>query len=467
MANSVRDRLDHPVVDADAHWQEPIPVFLDYLADEGGPAMVDRFHAYYAKADSAWYEATPEERRAKRIKRRAWFSEPGRTLDRATSMLPGLMHERLPELGIDFAIVFPTLGIVSTRYADPELRRHAARALNRMNWELLSPYADRMTPAASIPTFTPEEAVDELRYCVETLGYKAAAYGGTMVRQTAEGKSYVDTLGLDSLYDYDPLWQAAVDLRVMLCDHGGSFDWGDRQSPSNFVFNHVNHFAHALHAACRGIVLGGVARRFPTLPFAFLEGGAGFAAQLQLALIEHWEKRTPEVIDAYLRPTNIDTGKFAELYERYANGRLAGRADDVLASFSTASPFRSPRELNDREVDDIDDFGASGLDSKDAIRSLFASQFFFGAEADDKMTAMAFRPDMGLSLRPLFSSDIGHFDVLDMSEVLGEAWGLVERKLLNEEQFRQFTFANVVDMHTRLNPSFFAGTAVERAVAAL
>jgi hypothetical protein len=66
----------------------------------------------------------------------------------------------------------------------------------------------------------------------------------------------------------------------------------------------------------------------------------------------------------------------------------------------------------------------------------------------------------------MFSSDIGHYDVLDMSEVLGEAWELVERGLLDEEQFRQFTFANAVDLQTRLNPGYFDGTAVDSAVSA-
>ena len=39
------------------------------------------------------------------------------------------------------------------------------------------------------------------------------------------------------------------------------------------------------------LFLGGVAHRFPSLRFAFLEGGAGWAAMLYADLLAHWRKR--------------------------------------------------------------------------------------------------------------------------------------------------------------------------------
>jgi hypothetical protein len=81
------------------------------------------------------------------------------------------------------------------------------------------------------------------------------------------------------------------------------------------------------------------------------------------------------------------------------------------------------------------------------------------------MTAWAFRAPH--ELHPLFSSDVGHFDVTDMSEVLEEAWELVEHGLIDADAFRQFTFENAARLHTALNPDFFKGTVVEGAVAKL
>jgi hypothetical protein len=64
----------------------------------------------------------------------------------------------------------------------------------------------------------------------------------------------------------------------------------------------------------------------------------------------------------------------------------------------------------------------------------------------------------------LSSSDISHFDVPDMTEVLEEAWELVEERGMSEEDFHAFTFGNAVKLWSSLNPQFFKGTVVESAV---
>jgi len=466
MSSEIRSRLDHPIVDADAHWLEPVPVFLEFLRDEGGTKAIDAFTELYSSLDGAWYGASQNERQARRLKRRAWWSDPWVTRDRATAMLPKLMHERLPELGIDYATVFPTLGLSCINYPDVDLRRAACRAMNKMSAEVFAGLRDRLEPVACIPIPHPDEAIDELEYVTEELGLKAILFGGSTIRTPAEGQGrpYVDTFGLDSAHDYDPFWQACRDRGVAVNDHGGSWTWPDRQSPTNFVFNHVGHFAEGLHASCRAIILGGVARRFPDLPFAFLEGGAGWAAALELNLQEHWEKRASGFIDEYLSPDNLDLDEFEALWEQYGDYRVGGTFDPDSTPNSPVTPFATMRDLVDREVDALDDFAASGITAKADIRALFEHNFFFGAEADDKLTWMAFRPELGVSLRPMFSSDIGHYDVLDMSEVVGEAWGLVKKGLLDEDQFRQFMFSNAVDLQTRLVPDFFDGTVVEAEV---
>ena len=68
-------------------------------------------------------------------------------------------------------------------------------------------------------------------------------------------------------------------------------------------------------------------------------------------------------------------------------------------------------------------------------------------------------------LSPMLGSDIGHFDVIDMSHVLAEAYELVEDELITADDFREFVFTNVARLHTALNPDFFRGTVVEEAVA--
>src|SRR5262245_26339326 len=208
----VRAQLSHPVIDGDGHWLEPIPIFFDFLRDAGGPAMVDRFRALFHDAFGSWYELTPEQRLARRQIRPPWWGEANNVLDRATAMMPALLYERLSEFGIDFAVVYTTIGLFAGSVAEDDLRRAYVRATNEMNAEMFTPYRDRLTPVAVVPTITPEEAVDELTYVREELGMKAVVITAPVRRPIAEyanGGSaptpfYVDAL-LDGPYDYDPV----------------------------------------------------------------------------------------------------------------------------------------------------------------------------------------------------------------------------------------------------------------------
>jgi hypothetical protein len=74
---------------------------------------------------------------------------------------------------------------------------------------------------------------------------------------------------------------------------------------------------------------------------------------------------------------------------------------------------------------------------------------------------------MGARLQVLFGSDIGHWDVSDIRAVLAEAYELVEHDQVTADGFRAFAFENAVKLHGRHNPSFFRGTCVENAAAAV
>ena len=74
---------------------------------------------------------------------------------------------------------------------------------------------------------------------------------------------------------------------------------------------------------------------------------------------------------------------------------------------------------------------------------------------------------LGARLNAIFSSDIGHFDVPDMTGVLPEAYEMVEKELATPADFRDFTFGNVVRLFGRVNPRFFEGTRVAAAAAAV
>ena len=61
--DQLRATLGHPIVDADAHQIEMVPLFLDILREVGGAKSVDQMRTQWRGRD-AWYRATPEERLA-------------------------------------------------------------------------------------------------------------------------------------------------------------------------------------------------------------------------------------------------------------------------------------------------------------------------------------------------------------------------------------------------------------------
>ena len=88
---AVRSSLDHPIIDADGHQLEVLPVVLDFVRDVGGPHIVDKFMQYLIHARRAFRE-TQEERNNRRTAVPVWWPVPTEnTLDRATTVLPALL----------------------------------------------------------------------------------------------------------------------------------------------------------------------------------------------------------------------------------------------------------------------------------------------------------------------------------------------------------------------------------------
>jgi predicted TIM-barrel fold metal-dependent hydrolase len=459
----VRERLPHPVIDADGHIIEFLPAIKDYLRDEGGAALVDGFDAVVS-APGSFDGLSLDERRAMGLFRFPWWAYPAEnTRDRATGMLPGLLYERLDEFGLDFAVLYPTLGLTAMAIEETDLRGGSVRAFNRCAADLFAPYSDRLTPVAMIPMNSPGEALDELDYCTSELGMKAVLLGGLVYRTLGEdlprGARWVDTFGPESPYDYEPVWARCVELGVAPTFHSSAMGWGSRISQNNYVFNHLGNFAQAGEATCRSLFLHGVPNRHPALRCAFLEGGAGWACGLYADLIGHFEKRGRGGIDRY-DPNNIDRELMTRLFQSHGPERFKKHLDELEAGLRILS----------RPEDRSDDFAASGVESAEDVRDIFLRNFRFGCEADDPLNATAFDTRMnplGARLRAIFSSDIGHWDVPDMREVLEEAWELVEKGLLTETDFRDFSFTNAATMWAEASPTFFEGTVVEETVAQL
>jgi predicted TIM-barrel fold metal-dependent hydrolase len=459
-------RLSHPVIDSDGHWIEYLPALTEYIKQEIGAQGAERYWAAVAA-----YFGDPRLNTAQRYEKRlpaaGWWPIPTKnTLDRATVMLPKLLHDRMGDLGLDFAVLYPTAPTltIGPYLEDEDIRRGGCRALNRYAADIFRDYEDRLTAVGVIPNHTPKEAIEELEYA-KSLGIKAVVFAGLVSRPAPGGNGgrYWDTLALDSDYDYDPVWAKCEELKIVPTFHTSTLNFGYRTQRTSFVYNHIGHFAAGCEAMCKAMFLGGVTLRFPKLKFAFMEGGAAWACNLYNDLVRHWNIRNPRALENF-NPANLDREYLVSLVSQHGNQLMKDLVNKQGWDRKGETAGVAPK------LEHLDDFWRCQIEKGEDLRNLFVDNLYFGCESEDPLNAMAFNTNanaFGARLNILLGSDIGHFDVLEMTEVIEEAWELVERGVLSEEQLKQFTFSNPARFWTHLDRDFFKGTAVEKQVKAV
>jgi predicted TIM-barrel fold metal-dependent hydrolase len=462
----IRANLDHPLIDGDSHIIEYTPVLLDFLRDAGGADAVADFGRQTRGGRSAgWYQMSWEERRYHRNMRAPWWALPTKnTYDRCTAMLPKLYHERMDDFGLDFAVLYPTVGLGFPALPDDEFRPLVCHAYNEYIADCYGPYADRMTPAAVVPLHTPEEGIRELEHAA-SLGLKVAMIPSFVRRpvpriahenpELAKQVTWLDNYAIESEHDYDPFWAKCVELGFAVAAHSGGMGFDDRKSMSNYMHNHMGHFAAAGEVLCKGLLMGGVTRRFPKLRVALLEGGVVNGSRLYVDIHGRWKKRNVDALEN-MNPANIDLAQARELFERYADETTLAGIDQLEETLGI--------NRGDVPLDVRDDFAAMGIEGPDDIRDLFIPHFYFGCEADDSLAFIAFNRKAYPTrdqVRAIMSFDLGHWDVTDMNGAAAEAYEQLEDGLIDEADFRTFAFGNSVQLYAGANPGFFDGTSVE------
>ena len=327
-----------------------------------------------------------------------------------------------------------------------------------------------MTFAGLIPMHTPEEAIAELRHCRE-LGIKVAALPEGVLRPipepAAEGASPFLWPGQTPLVRHlrsrkrlrlRPGVGRGPGARLPVTFHGGmGLRPGLWTFTNNYCANHIGVFGQNMFPLCKSLYLGGVTQRFSGMPFAFLECGVSWASQLLIDVVEHWHKRRPP------RPPAPRPGQPGRRRPGHLSGHLRRsrpRADGPPRP-GRAGPRPEAGRPAGAEV--YDDFAHLEAADEDELVRLFADSMYFGCEADDRGVVTAFSPmnPRGATVRAMFSSDIGHWDVPDISAVVPESFELVEDGLLTPEQYRMFVFDNAARLYTGADPDFFVGTAIE------
>lgn len=199
---------------------------------------------------------------------------------------PGPRVELMDELGIDRALMFPTLAsLVEERLRNDVRATHAIiHALNEWMLETWTyNYQDRIFPTPVITLPIVERAIEELEWVVER-GAKV------VLIRPAPVPSLDGTSRSPGLPEFDPLWQRVVDLGVLVAMHSSDSgyaryvnDWeGTREflpfKPSPFRSVAMGH--RPIEDAMAAMICHGALSRFSDLQIAVVENGSSFVRPL-------------------------------------------------------------------------------------------------------------------------------------------------------------------------------------------
>ena len=249
---------------------------------------------------------------------------------------------------------------------------------------LFTPYADRLTSAALIPMATPEEAVAELRYAVQELGFKSVVIAGHAIRKLTDDptdQAYrLDTFGIDSAYDYDPFWAACVELGVNPVTHSSL---QAHRSTRSVVQLRLQPHRRPGREPLRAGQVARDGRRFPALPRAadrFPRGRRRVGGQpagrpdRSLGQAPRRRDRRRSI------PAMLDVDALMGTLDGVRRAAGARSASTTSGPTFTRTPGR-PAEL--------DEFAAAGFTSVDEIIDVFSDRMYFGCEADDPLVGWA------------------------------------------------------------------------------
>ena len=211
---------------------------------------------------------------------------------------PGPRLELMDELGVDRALMFPTLAsLLEERMRDdPELTHAAIHAFNEWMFEEWTfNYQERIFPTPVITLPIVDKAIDELRWVVER-GAKVVLIRPAPVPGYRGSRSF-------GFAEFDPFWQAVVDADVLVAMHASDSGYaryqGDWTGPSEMLPFQLDAFRmfsiakRPVEDTMAALCCHGVFARFPELRVASIESGGDWVA----GFVEHLDdvyKKMPQ-----------------------------------------------------------------------------------------------------------------------------------------------------------------------------
>ncbi len=208
---------------------------------------------------------------------------------------PGPRLEVMDELGVDRALMFPTLAsLLEERMRDdPELTHVAIHALNEWMHETWTfNYQDRIfaTPVVTLPIV--DRAIEELEWVVER-GAKTVLIRPAPVPGYRGARSF-------AYPEFDPFWRKVVEADVLVSMHASDSGYARYQSdwtgPSEMLpfrldaFRMLTMGRRAIEDTCAAMTCHGLLTRFPDLRIALIENGANWVIPFLQSLHDTYKK---------------------------------------------------------------------------------------------------------------------------------------------------------------------------------
>jgi predicted TIM-barrel fold metal-dependent hydrolase len=184
---------------------------------------------------------------------------------------PEMYKLAMERAGIDYMVVYPSTGLLTTGVPDLPADTAAAyrRAYNNWLHDFCEAAGKRVIGVAAVDLRDAEEAAREARRCVKEFDFKAVYINPVPV-------------GEHRLYDdfYEPLWNTLEDLDVPLAVHAGTGNAADQMLyhylPRLRTAQTTVAFTMGNMLACTALIMGGVLEQHPRLRVVHLESGAGW-----------------------------------------------------------------------------------------------------------------------------------------------------------------------------------------------
>lgn len=164
--------------------------------------------------------------------------------------------------GIDAELVFPSLGLMLPRIADPEAERVACEIYNDWVWDYCLPVRERLVPAAMIPSHDLHDALAECQRTAEK-GFAAFCVWGGL-------NNYNEPM-------WDPIFAFAAEQQIPIVFHTGigDLDIRAKKNAGATLYNYSRQINDAIDIVTL-LIAGGVLDRHPDAHIVFAEYSAGW-----------------------------------------------------------------------------------------------------------------------------------------------------------------------------------------------